>query len=323
MALGRIAVLTSGGDAPGMNAALRAVVRLAAFHEIETLGVISGYHGLIEDDFIPLGPRDVSNIIQRGGTIIRTARSERFRTVEGREQAAENLRGRGVEGLVVIGGDGSFSGGVKLAEVWDGQYLGVPGTIDNDIYGTDYTIGFDTAVNTALDAIDKIRDTAEAHQRIFLIEVMGRSAGFIALAVGTAGGAEDILIPETKEDLDSVAARLRSSLDRGKRSNLLVVAEGDELGGAPGIAARLNEQGFECRAVVLGHLQRGGSPSGADRVLATQLGALSVEALRSGETGFLAGIVGGKPVLTSLQDAVTKRKPVDFDLVTLAQRMAI
>lgn len=323
MTLRRIAVLTSGGDAPGMNAALRAVVRLAAYHEIETLGAIAGYQGLIEDDFAPLGPRDVSNIVQRGGTVIHTARSKGFHTEEGRKLAAENLRAREVDALVVIGGDGSFRGAVKLAEVWQGLIVGAPGTIDNDIYGTEYTIGFDTAVNTAVDAIDKIRDTADAHQRIFVIEVMGRHAGFIALAVGTGGGAEDILIPETPEGLDSVIERLHQSMSRGKRSNLLVVAEGDELGGAIGIAGQLKEAGFDCRAVVLGHLQRGGSPSGADRVLATQLGALCVEALRSGETGVMAGRIGGKPVLTPLEEAVTKRKPVDFDLVTLAQRMAI
>lgn len=322
MSVERIVVMTSGGDAPGMNAAVRATARIGAYYGIEVLGARRGYQGFIDDDFVPLGPRAVSNIIQAGGTMLHTARCEEFRTVERREKAVANLRARGVGGAVLIGGDGTFAGAIELEKMWDGLIVGVPGTIDNDLYGSDFTIGFDTAVNTAVEAIDKIRDTADAHERLFLVEVMGRRAGFIALAVGVGGGAEEILIPETPTDLDEIERRLRANRARGKRSNLIVVAEGDEAGDAADIAARLDEQGLDSRTVVLGHLQRGGRPTASDRVLATRLGAHAVEALREGVSGVMVGIVAGEVRLTPLQDAISKRKPVNQDLVRLTRMLA-
>lgn len=323
MAVKRFGLLTSGGDAPGMNAAVRAAVRVAAFHGIEVVGVRRGYQGLIERDFVRLGPRGVSNIIQNGGTILLTARSKEFMTAEGRSRAAANLTGEGLDGLVVVGGDGSFRGAVELGKIWDGQIVGAPGTIDNDLYGTDYTIGFDTAVNTATEAIDKIRDTAEAHERTFLIEVMGRHAGFIALAVGTGGGAEEILIPETPTELDRLAERLRANWKRGKRSNLIVVAEGDEGGNATEVAAKLQARGIESHVAVLGHLQRGGRPTAADRNLATRMGAACVSALREGRMGVMVGIVNDDVVYTPFQETVDRKKPVNRSLVELAIELAM
>ena len=323
MAVKKFGLLTSGGDAPGMNAAIRAAVRVATFHGIEVVGVRRGYQGLIERDFVPLGPRDVSNIIQSGGTVVLTARSKEFMTAEGRAQAVENLSEARMDGLVIVGGDGSFRGAVELGKVWDGQIVGAPGTIDNDLYGTDYTIGFDTAVNTATEAIDKIRDTADAHERTFLIEVMGRHSGFIALAVGTAGGAEEILIPETPTEIERLAERLRGNHKRGKRSNLIVVAEGDEGGNATEVAAKLEARGIESRVAVLGHLQRGGRPTAADRNLATRMGAACVSALREGRTGVMVGIVNDEVVYTPFEEAVDKKKPVNRSLVELAIELAM
>ena len=323
MGLKRIVVMTSGGDAPGMNAAVRAVVRTAAYHGLEVLGAMRGYAGMIEDNMVPMGPRSVSNIIQRGGTVLLTGRCGRFMALKGRERAVENLQGRHVDGVVLIGGDGTFTGGTKLMEIWGGLVVGVPGTIDNDLYGTESTIGFDTAVNTALEAIDRIRDTADAHERTFLVEVMGRHAGFIAIAVGTGGGAEEILIPETPTDYDALAERLQSNWQRGKRSNLVVVAEGDEKGGADVVAKALEERGLETRTSILGHLQRGGSPTAADRIIATQMGASAVEALRQGETGVMVGVRSGETCLVPLRDAIGRRKPVNGQLVALAQTLAV
>jgi len=322
MELKRIAVMTSGGDAPGMNAAVRAVVRTGAYYGMEVLAALRGYQGIVANEFVPLGPRSVSNIIQRGGTIILTARCEAFYSVEGRQRAAENLRARQIQGVVLVGGDGTFTGATKLAEVWDGLLIGVPGTIDNDLYGTDRTIGFDTAVNTALDGIDRIRDTAEAHERSFVIEVMGRHSGFIALAVGTGGGAEEILIPETPTEAGALAQRLKANWERGKRSNLIVVAEGDESGGAAALAQQLKEHGLSPRVTILGHLQRGGRPTAADRILATELGAYAVEAMRQGHTGVMAGMVGDSLTLTPFADCIGKKKPVNQQLVTLARILA-
>jgi 6-phosphofructokinase 1 len=248
----RIALLTSGGDAPGMNAAIRAIVRTAHFHKLEPFGIMRGYKGLIANEFMALGPRDVSNILQRGGTILKTSRSKEFETQAGLKKAAANLNANGINGLVVVGGDGTYRGAADLAKHWKGSIIGIPGTIDNDLYGTDITIGYDTAVNTALEAIDKIRDTADAHERFFLVEVMGRNAGFIALDVGISGGAEEILVPETKTSIKSLCDRLCAGKKKGKTSSIVIVAEGEEAGGAFQVAEKLKAMsGNEYRVVVL------------------------------------------------------------------------
>ncbi|WP_253724416.1 6-phosphofructokinase, partial [Thermus scotoductus] len=272
----RIGVFTSGGDAPGMNAAIRAVVRQAYALGLEVIGIRRGYAGMILGEMVPLGVRDVANILQRGGTVLLTARSQEFLTEEGRAKAAEKLKAAGIEGLVAIGGDGTFRGAMRLLEEHKVPVVGVPGTIDNDLYGTDYTIGFDTAVNTALEAIDRIRDTAASHERVFFIEVMGRSSGFIALDVGLAGGAEVIAVPEEPVDPKTIAEGLMESLRRGKSSSIVVVAEGAYPGGAAGLLAAIQEHvRVEARVTVLGHIQRGGSPTAKDRILASRLGAAS------------------------------------------------
>ncbi|RTH40386.1 6-phosphofructokinase, partial [Thermus scotoductus] len=279
----RIGVFTSGGDAPGMNAAIRAVVRQAYALGLEVIGIRRGYAGMILGEMVPLGVRDVANILQRGGTVLLTARSQEFLTEEGRAKAAEKLKAAGIEGLVAIGGDGTFRGAMRLLEEHKVPVVGVPGTIDNDLYGTDYTIGFDTAVNTALEAIDRIRDTAASHERVFFIEVMGRSSGFIALDVGLAGGAEVIAVPEEPVDPKTIAEGLMESLRRGKSSSIVVVAEGAYPGGAAGLLAAIQEHvRVEARVTVLGHIQRGGSPTAKDRILASRLGAAAVEALAGG-----------------------------------------
>jgi len=320
----RIGVMTSGGDAPGMNAALRAVVRTSIYRGVEPFGIRRGYQGMIEDEFEPMNARSVSNIIQRGGTILHTARSEPFLADEGRRKAVANLETHGIDGLALIGGDGTFRGAIALGRIWPGHIIGIPGTIDNDIYGTDYTIGFDTAVNTALDGIDKIRDTAASHERTFLIEVMGRHAGFIALDVGIAGGAEGILIPETPTDVPALLADLEIDASHGKTSMIIVVAEGDEAGGAEVLADRLKQArpDMRLRVCILGHLQRGGSPSARDRILATKFGAFAVDALLDGETGKMAGERNGRRVLVPFEEAVSKKKPVDHYLCELARILA-
>ncbi|RTI08439.1 6-phosphofructokinase, partial [Thermus scotoductus] len=284
----RIGVFTSGGDAPGMNAAIRAVVRQAYALGLEVIGIRRGYAGMILGEMVPLGVRDVANILQRGGTVLLTARSQEFLTEEGRAKAAEKLKAAGIEGLVAIGGDGTFRGAMRLLEEHKVPVVGVPGTIDNDLYGTDYTIGFDTAVNTALEAIDRIRDTAASHERVFFIEVMGRSSGFIALDVGLAGGAEVIAVPEEPVDPKTIAEGLMESLRRGKSSSIVVVAEGAYPGGAAGLLAAIQEHvRVEARVTVLGHIQRGGSPTAKDRILASRLGAAAVEALAGGTSGVM------------------------------------
>ena len=303
----KIGVYTSGGDAPGMNACVRAVVRNGLYNGCEVVGIQHGYEGMIEGNFVDLGARSVSNIIQRGGTILRTARSEQFRTPEGRARAAAQLEKAGIEGLVAIGGDGTFQGVVHLIDEHGVAAIGVPGTIDNDIFGTDYTIGFDTAVNTALEAIDRIRDTAASHERLFLVEVMGRTSGEIALGVGVAGGAEEVLIPEAPADLERVGADLRRSWERGKRSSIIVVAE------------RIRElTGLEPRVCVLGHIQRGGTPSARDRILASRLGSAAVASLLDGG-GVMAGERCGEVVHVPLRDAWEKRRPVDTTLMALVR----
>ena len=318
-----IGVLTSGGDAPGMNAAVRSVVRMGAHLGWSVLGFHRGFDGLMRGDFDELRPRSVSNILQRGGTILKTARSEEFKTETGLQAARRVLEEHGVGGLVVIGGDGSFHGAHALFRIWDGRVIGVPATIDNDIYGTDGTIGFDTALNTALEAIDRIRDTASAHERLFLVEVMGRNSGFIALNVGTAGGAEEIFVPEVVTDLDACTERLVAARDKGKTMSIVVCAEGDDQGGAFATAKELERRtGFEPRVSVLGHIQRGGRPSARDRILATKLGAYAVEAINDGKTDVMVGEVRGELAATPLEESWTKKKELDRFLLELIPILA-
>ena len=317
----KIGVLTSGGDAPGMNAAIRAVVRRGLSMGLEVIGVRRGYAGLISGDFATLAASSVGDIIHRGGTILHTARSDRFRTPEGQQEALAQARQAGIEGLVVIGGDGSFRGAIALTQQGL-PAVGVPGTIDNDIYGTDSTIGFDTAVNTCLDAIRKIRDTATSHDRTFVLEVMGRDSGWIALAAGLAGGAESILIPEEPVNMDEVIARLQRGADRGKKHSVIVVAEG--AGEGFKIAQAITERtGFDTRVTVLGHIQRGGSPTAMDAMLATRLGARAIEVVAEGGGGLFVGLVNDQVVTPPLQNVLDKHKPISRDLVELASQLAI
>lgn len=315
----KIAVFTSGGDSPGMNACIRAAVRTAMFNQVEVMGIMRGYAGMIENDFIPINSRSVSNIVQRGGTVLKTARSKEFMTPEGRKKAYENIKSHGIEGLICIGGNGSFTGAKVFYEEYGIPCVGAPGTIDNDLYGTDFTIGFDTAVNTAVDAIDKIRDTADSHDRVFFIEVMGRHAGYIALAAGIAGGAESILIPESAEDWHKMLDMFMGNNRSKKAFSIVVVAEGEEHGGALQIVEQLKgmDASFDARVTILGHIQRGGSPSAYDRVLASRLGNAAVEALLRGETNKMAGLKNNMVVLTSFDDAINKTKHLNPDLLRL------
>lgn len=317
----RIAVLSSGGDAPGMNSAIRAVVRTAAFHDLHVYGIRRGYEGMIDCDIRRLEKRDVGNILQRGGTVLKTARSERFRTPEGRKSAYESLLAHDIDACIAIGGDGTFTGASIFSQEYDIPFIGIPGTIDNDIYGTDYTIGFDTAVNTAMEAVDKIRDTAESHNRLFFVEVMGRHSGFIALNVGISGGAEMVLLPETDTPLESIVERLRKSAKRKKMFSLVLVAEGNKSGRALEIAEQVKEEldMFDIRTTVVGHLQRGGSPSGFDRVLSSRLGFHAVEGLMSGKENVAVGIINDKIKFTSFEDAINKSKTLNKDLVRMAE----
>lgn len=329
MGMKKIGVLTSGGDAPGMNAALRAVVRTAIYYKMEVSGVQHGYAGLIGDEVIKMNSRSVADIIHRGGTILRTARCEEFKTEEGRKKALEVLRKHEIEGLVVIGGDGSFRGANLLTRMGVAT-IGIPASIDNDIACTDYAIGFDTAVNTAVEAINKIRDTATSHERIYIIEVMGRNAGFIALEAGLAGGAESILIPERPFDLDEICKKIVDGHRRGKAHSIVVVAEG--VGGDP-VAGRANYEsagfkvgtyirektGFETRVTILGHVQRGGIPTVMDRVLASRFGAKAVELLHEGESGKMVGIISGEIKAFDIDYAVSQRKTINLEFYELAQ----
>jgi len=316
----RIAVLTSGGDAPGMNAAVRAVVRQAAAAGHEVYGVLFGFEGLIRGHMAPLGPRDVGDIVHRGGTILRTARSDRFRTTEGRLQALKRLREAGIEGVVVIGGDGSMAGALALHRAGV-LVCGVPATIDNDVPGSDVAIGFDTAVNTVVDAINRIRDTASSHERTFVVEVMGHWSGWIAAAAGVAGGAETVLIPERTPDLDEVCARLVEGFRKGKNHSIIIVAEGVASGAE--VAERISRRtGLETRVTVLGHIQRGGSPTAADRLLAARLGAEAVLCLTAGHGAHLVGIEGGRVVHVDLEEALARPPRSPVDLADLAEVLA-
>ncbi|MDM5299057.1 6-phosphofructokinase [Bacillus pumilus] len=317
----RIGVLTSGGDSPGMNAAVRAVVRKAIFHNVEVYGVYNGYSGLINGKIEKLELGSVGDIIHRGGTKLYTARCPEFKTAEGRERGIENLKKFGIEGLVVIGGDGSFMGAKKLTELGF-PCVGVPGTIDNDIPGTDFTIGFDTALNTVIDAIDKIRDTATSHERTYVVEVMGRHAGDIALWSGLAGGAESILIPEADYDMDEIVARLRRGHERGKKHSIIIVAEG--VGSGVEIGKRIEEEtSLETRVSVLGHIQRGGSPTAFDRVLASRLGAYAVELLLEGKGGRCVGILSNELVHHDILEILDKKHTVDQNMYRLSQELSI
>ena len=320
----KIGVLTSGGDSPGMNAAIRAVVRTGIYNQMEVFGIMRGYQGMIENDIIPMHSRSVANIIQRGGTILKTARSKQFMEPEGRKIAYENLKKHDIDGLVIIGGDGSFRGAQKFSNEYDIPCIGLPGTIDKDIAGTDFTIGFDTAVNTAIEAIDKIRDTADAHDRMFIIEVMGRDAGYIALHSGIATGAEHILIPETKTDIELVVESLIEKERRKKLVNMIVVAEGDEIGGANELAAVIKDRipMLDTRVCILGHIQRGGSPSCLDRVIASRLGYAAVEALIEGKHNQMIGVMNNKLHYTPLDKAVKAKQKVNAEWLKIVKILA-
>ncbi len=324
--INRIGVFTSGGDAPGMNACVRAIVRVATARDIEVIGIRRGYTGMIEGDFVEMDRHSVSNLLQQGGTILKSDRCEAFRTKEGRQQAADQLKAAGIDAIVAIGGNGTFTGAVVFDEEHGVPVVGCPGTIDNDLFGTDETIGYDTALNTALESIDRIRDTADAHNRLFLIEVMGRDAGFIALNCGIGGGAEMIIIPETVTSIKEVKKHILSIMTSHRRSSIAVVAEGDDFGGAVRIADALKEDenfsDIDLRVCILGHTQRGGSPSARDRVLASRLGAAAVEALLQGHTGVMAGLVAGKVKLTPIKLACRKKKKIDYELIKLSKLLS-
>lgn len=317
----KIGVLTSGGDAPGMNAAIRAVVRTAIYHKMEIVGIRRGYAGLIKGDFLPLTLGSVADIIHRGGTVLRTARSEEFFLPEGRQQAASLMMQEGIEGLVVIGGDGTFRGAIELEKVGV-PTVGIPGTIDNDIPCTQFTIGFDTAVNTVVDAINKIRDTATSHERIFVIEVMGRHAGFIALSAGLAGGAESVLIPERPFSVDDVVAKIKRGQQRGKLHSIILTAEGAS--SAIDVAKEIQEiSGLDTRVSILGHIQRGGTPTALDRILASRMGAEAVSLLINGKRKLMVGIQDNKIKSFDLEWALSQNNEIDFSEYELAQVLAI
>ena len=316
----RIAVFTSGGDAPGMNAAIRAVVRTATYYNLHIYGIIRGYEGMIKGNLKRLETKDVGNIIHRGGTILKTARSEEFRTPEGRKNAYESLVAHDIDACIAIGGNGTFAGADVFSKEYKMPFIGVPGTIDNDLYGTDYTIGFDTAINTAVDAADKIRDTADSHNRLFFVEVMGRHSGFIALNTGIGSGAGNVLIPETETSIDDLIANLKKGAKRKKLFSLVIVAEGNKNGDASEIAKKIKEKFdyYDTKVTIIGHLQRGGSPTCMDRVLASRLGYSAVKALIEGENNIMVGIVNNKIKYTSFKNAITKEKAIDKDLMEMS-----
>jgi len=320
-----IGVLTSGGDSPGMNAAIRSVVRACAYYQIRCIGIKMGYEGLITNQMSELGARSVKHIINRGGTFLKTARSDEFRTKEGREKAYGNLKKNQLDALIVIGGDGSFTGATVFHKEFGVPFVGLPGTIDNDIFGTDFTIGYDTALNTVIEAIDRIRDSATSHNRVFFVEVMGRDAGFIALNSGIASGAQDILIPEKKDSLENLFESLHKSEQSGKNSSIVVVAEGEELGNVYDLAKATQERfpEYEIRVTVLGHIQRGGNPTCMDRVLASRLGIAAVEGLLEGRTDVMAGLRSNKIVYTPIQEAIKKHNEIDQELIKVAKILAI
>jgi 6-phosphofructokinase 1 len=320
----RIAVFTSGGDAPGMNAALRAVIRAASFHDLHVYGIDRGYEGLIEGDLKRLEKGDVGNIIHRGGTILKTARSERFRSPEGRKTAFEALQAFDIDALVAIGGDGTFTGADIFSKEYDIPIIGIPGTIDNDLYGTDYTIGFDTAINTAIEAVDRIRDTADSHSRLFFVEVMGRNSGFIALNTGIGSGAESVLIPEVDTPIERLIEHLKRNTRRKKLFSVVIVAEGNKYGGAYKIAEQVKAQfEYDIKVTIIGHLQRGGSPTCMDRVLASRFGFHAVEGLIKGQRNVMVGITHDRIRFTPFAEAVSKEKKIKNELIRMAEILAM
>ena len=318
----KVAVLTSGGDAPGMNACVRAIVKTCLHFDMECIGIMDGFQGLIDKKSCSLGYSDVNNIIQKGGTILGTARSKEFRTDEGRQKAIGYLKELNVDGLIVIGGDGSFAGAKTLSDEFDLPIIGIPGTIDNDIYGTDHTIGYDTALNTVVDAVDKIRDTASSHHRVFFVEVMGRDSGFIALNSAIASGAESVLIPEELTDIHKLAEDIKSH-NKGKRGSIIIVAEGDDAGDAVTIMGKVRPllPDYDLRCTILGHIQRGGNPSAKDRIIATRMGAKAVELLREGESKKMVGIDGEKIVTCSIEDGIKKSSVPNLSKLDLLEQL--
>lgn len=320
-----IAVLTSGGDAPGMNAAIRAVVRSAVYYEKKVTGVYNGYEGLIDGNFEELNSRSVKYILNQGGTFLKSARSQRFRSPEGRQEAFKKIREAGIDALIVIGGDGSFTGAKVFSEEYNIQIIGVPGTIDNDLYGTDFTIGYDTASNTAIECIDKIRDTASSHDRLFLVEVMGRDSGFIALRSAIASGALEVIMPENNLTLDQLYNTIEKAGKNKKFSNIIVVAEGNKLGNIFEIADHLKNKfpQLDIKVTILGHLQRGGSPTVFDRVLASKLGVAAVEGLLIGRTNVMAGIMHNQVIYTPFEEAITRRAYINPELIRINKILTI
>lgn len=318
-----IGVYTSGGDAPGMNAAIRAAVRTALHHKLDVYGIYEGYQGMISNQIQSLDSNSMANIIQRGGTILKTGRSKEFMTPAGRRKATENLRKAGIDALVCIGGDGSFAGAFALWEEHQVPFVGVPGTIDNDIYGTELTIGFDTAVNTALRAIDQIRDTAASHNRLFIVEVMGRNSGFIALEVGIAGGAEEVFVPEYPTTVDQAVNQIQRGIERGKTSSILITAEGQKPGRAYDLAEAIRTRtGFDAKVCILGHVQRGGAPTAADRILASRMGAAAVQALVDGKNAVMTSIQKGELGYFPLSHSVGQKKNPPKDMLGLLRQLA-
>ncbi len=320
-----IAVLTSGGDSPGMNAAIRAVVRTGINEGFKMFGSMKGYQGLISGDVVPLHSRSVSNIIQRGGTILKSARSKEFYEKEGRQKAYDKMQAMGIDALVVIGGDGTFTGARIFSKEFGVPIVGLPGTIDNDLYGTDFTIGYDTAINTVMEAVDKLRDTAYSHDRLFIIEVMGRDAGFIALTSGMATGAEMILVPESPTYIDEMLYVLEKDWKKSKTSGIIIVAEGDDFGGAMEVEKEINNKfpEFETRVSILGHIQRGGSPTAQDRVLASRLGHAAIMTLKDGVSGVMVGVVDNEVDLTSFEKAIKQHQQMNLELLDIARTLAI
>lgn len=321
----KIAVFTSGGDSPGMNAAIRSVVRTCAYLKVECVGIYRGYEGMVEGDFKPMDARSVNNIINKGGTILKSARSDSFRTEEGRKQAYDNLIANNIDAFVVIGGDGSFTGAMIFNKEYNFPVMGIPGTIDNDIFGTTYTLGFDTALNTVVDVIDKIRDTASSHNRLFFVEVMGRDVGHIALNAGVGAGAEEILIPEENLGLDRLLESLKRSKKSGKSSSIVIVAEGDKTGKNVFELKEYVEEHlpiYDVRVSVLGHMQRGGSPSCFDRVLASRMGVRAVEALLEGQSNLMVGIQDNKIILTPIEQAIKGHTKIDKELIRVSDIMS-
>ncbi|WP_101690527.1 6-phosphofructokinase [Dysgonomonas massiliensis] len=320
-----IGILTSGGDAPGMNAAIRAVTRAAIYNDIEVKGIMRGYRGLIFDEIVPFKTDSVSNIIQQGGTVLKTARCKEFTTPEGRKIAYEAIQKEGIDALIVIGGDGSLTGARIFAQEFNFPVIGLPGTIDNDLYGTDYTIGYDTALNTIMDAVDKLRDTASSHERLFIIEVMGRECGFLALNGAIATGAEAAIIPERMNESDQLEELISNGFRKSKNSSLVLVTEGDITGGAMGIAERLKRDypQFEARVTILGHIQRGGSPTASDRILASRMGAAAIDALKDDQRNVMIGVQNDKIVYVPFSKATKKNKPIPEELTGVLRMLSI